>query len=469
VRIAFYKGNVRTTTFSVELSTDGSSWTRVLDHRVSSGATLGYETFTFAGRQAARIRILGHGNSDPQSVGWTSITEARVEDFGIELACVPESAAVTCAGRCGTQQNNCGQSVSCAACPSCTDGVRNGDETGIDCGGSCPACTAPSPYCGDTICNGAETCSSCPGDCGACMWCGDGTCNNGETCSTCAGDCGSCSGGSIFDVKFSQDFNDDTLGIYRLNELYQDFYTTYTPDAYGSDLITIEMKDGSKVCRNRYPAGQYGTQGNGGTGTIFESYPGGMVGQTELYLSYNLYFEDGFDWGLGGKLPGLLGKPMPISGTHITYDQAFRVMFMWQGQGDVHFYCYDHDNPTIYGRSNGVFGTPLPRGEWVSLTMRLSLNDVGSKNGFLEAYVNGRLVKQWSGLNFRNHNYDIDTLYVETFMGGNDISWAPDHTQYMWMDDFFVYKYKPGTPGVPAERSMNSPGATIPLPNWPKP
>lgn len=28
----------------------------------------------------------------------------------------------------------------CAACATCTDGIQNGDETGVDCGGSCPAC-----------------------------------------------------------------------------------------------------------------------------------------------------------------------------------------------------------------------------------------------------------------------------------------------------------------------------------------
>ena len=36
---------------------------------------------------------------------------------------------------------------SCAACVSCTDGIQNGDETGVDCGGSCPdACSfGPAP------------------------------------------------------------------------------------------------------------------------------------------------------------------------------------------------------------------------------------------------------------------------------------------------------------------------------------
>lgn len=47
---------------------------------------------------------------------------------------------------------DCGGSV-CPACPSCNDGIQNGDETGIDCGGStCPPC--PATYCASS---GAST------------------------------------------------------------------------------------------------------------------------------------------------------------------------------------------------------------------------------------------------------------------------------------------------------------------------
>jgi subtilisin family serine protease len=50
--------------------------------------------------------------------------------------------------------------------PSCTDGVQNGDETGVDCGGpDCPAC----PTCSDGVQNGNETDIDCGGpDCPAC-------------------------------------------------------------------------------------------------------------------------------------------------------------------------------------------------------------------------------------------------------------------------------------------------------------
>jgi len=51
--------------------------------------------------------------------------------------------------------------------PTCTDGIKNGTETGIDCGGSCSPCVAP-PTCTDGIQNGTETGVDCGGTCTAC-------------------------------------------------------------------------------------------------------------------------------------------------------------------------------------------------------------------------------------------------------------------------------------------------------------
>lgn len=40
---------------------------------------------------------------------------------------------------------NWGNSIlTLSACASCSDGIQNQDETGVDCGGSCPACCLPS-------------------------------------------------------------------------------------------------------------------------------------------------------------------------------------------------------------------------------------------------------------------------------------------------------------------------------------
>jgi hypothetical protein len=64
---------------------------------------------------------------------------------------------------------------SCTACPpartSCSDRIQNGDERGVDCGGSCASCgSSPPPRtsCTDRIQNGDERGVDCGGSCSAC-------------------------------------------------------------------------------------------------------------------------------------------------------------------------------------------------------------------------------------------------------------------------------------------------------------
>ncbi len=79
--------------------------------------------------------------------------------------------------------------------PTCTDGIQNGDETGVDCGGtSCAPCQVD-PTCTDGIQNGNETGVDCGGDCAPCQvdpTCTDGIQNGNETGVDCGGDCAPC-------------------------------------------------------------------------------------------------------------------------------------------------------------------------------------------------------------------------------------------------------------------------------------
>lgn len=80
--------------------------------------------------------------------------------------------------------------------PTCTDGFWNGDETGIDCGGSCPeVCPTPDPNCSDGILNQDETAIDCGGVCDPCIVppaCDDGVQNGTETGVDCGGSCPAC-------------------------------------------------------------------------------------------------------------------------------------------------------------------------------------------------------------------------------------------------------------------------------------
>ncbi|MCB9263727.1 MAG: zinc metalloprotease [Lewinellaceae bacterium] len=72
-----------------------------------------------------------------------------------------------------------------ATSSSCNDGIQNGNETGIDCGGpECPPCAS----CNDGIQNGNETGIDCGGpDCPPCASCNDGIQNGNETGIDCGG------------------------------------------------------------------------------------------------------------------------------------------------------------------------------------------------------------------------------------------------------------------------------------------
>jgi hypothetical protein len=75
VSIAWHKGDTRTSTFDVELSGDGSSWTTALARGTSSGDTVRHENHDFPDTSARYLRVVGHGNTVND---WTSITEATV-------------------------------------------------------------------------------------------------------------------------------------------------------------------------------------------------------------------------------------------------------------------------------------------------------------------------------------------------------------------------------------------------------
>jgi uncharacterized protein (TIGR02145 family) len=80
---------------------------------------------------------------------------------------------------------------SCPITPTCSDGIQNGTETGVDCGGvACPACPI-TPTCSDGIQNGTETGIDCGGaTCPACPitpTCSDGIQNGTETGIDCGG------------------------------------------------------------------------------------------------------------------------------------------------------------------------------------------------------------------------------------------------------------------------------------------
>ena len=189
------------------------------------------------------------------------------------------------AEQCNGMDDDCdGQVDEWGVCPSCTDGIKNGNETGVDCGGSCPPCgqgqlcmidqdCGPGlicqggicvPNCPDldqdgwTTCDGdcddtnpavhpgaAEQCNGMDDDCdgqvdewGVCPSCTDGIKNGNETGVDCGGSCPPCGQGQL--CMIDQDCGPGLIcqsGICVANcpDLDQDGWTTCDGDCNDFD------------------------------------------------------------------------------------------------------------------------------------------------------------------------------------------------------------------------------------------
>lgn len=108
-----------------------------------------------------------------------------------DVLCVPQSCSDGVKNGLETGVD-CGGT--CVGCPTCSDGFKNGNETGIDCGTVCSvSCNAT---CTDSIKNGDESYIDCGGSCGNTAncpsTCGDDLRNGDETGVDCGGSCGAC-------------------------------------------------------------------------------------------------------------------------------------------------------------------------------------------------------------------------------------------------------------------------------------
>lgn len=72
--VGFYKGDIRSAIFEIQVSKDGKHWTTLFNGK-SSGRTEKLETYAFQKTQARYVRILGHGNTNSD---WNSITEVNI-------------------------------------------------------------------------------------------------------------------------------------------------------------------------------------------------------------------------------------------------------------------------------------------------------------------------------------------------------------------------------------------------------
>jgi len=157
-----------------------------------------------------------------------------------------------------------------------------------------------------------------------------------------------------------------------------------------------------------------------------------------LKLSYHVRFARDFDFVKGGKLPGLFGGTV-MSGGHIPDGtNGFSTRYMWRAKGDGEMYAY---LPTskVWGTSLGRGDWRFKKGAWQHLEQTVTLNHAGKDDGSIKVCVDGKLVLDQQGLNFRTvEGLKIEGIMFDTFFGGGDVSWASKQDNHIDFADFSV-------------------------------
>lgn len=81
LKMSFHKGDARSTSFLVEASIDGDSWTKILPKTSSSGLSLDIERFDIDKTSARYLRYVGYGNT---SNTWNSVTEFLAANCSVD-------------------------------------------------------------------------------------------------------------------------------------------------------------------------------------------------------------------------------------------------------------------------------------------------------------------------------------------------------------------------------------------------
>lgn len=190
--------------------------------------------------------------------------------------------------------------------------------------------------------------------------------------------------------------------------------------------------DGSAALRVVYRGNDEGSTGMSETVRLAR-------GTRSATLSYDVKFEDGFDFSRGGKLPGL-GPENPVTGGDPMKPAGWSARPMWREDGLLTSYTYHQDKPDRtgdYARSEGFL---LERGRWHSVAVVVVLNSgPEEKDGSVEIHVDGtkrvghRGLRLWKGESGKT-GPDIARLLFTTFHGGNDSSWAPKNADGSFRD-----------------------------------
>jgi len=213
-------------------------------------------------------------------------------------------------------------------------------------------------------------------------------------------------------------------------------------DGVTAGRVSIARAEGIRWWRITCAPGRIGPA-EGGAGWRWR-FTAKLLSSAEL--EYRLFFEPGFQFVKGGKLPGLCGGPRTVSGgmSCSGYD-GWSARLMWRREGRGEAYVYHAANTNHYGESipfSGDFRFPI--GRPITVRMQVNMNDAERANGRVRVWVSdadGRmaLVVDCDRLLLtKDRGIGVDSVLFEVFHGGADESWAPSEACSLRISDIRI-------------------------------
>jgi hypothetical protein len=208
-----------------------------------------------------------------------------------------------------------------------------------------------------------------------------------------------------------------------------------------------EAFQGGRSMRVEYPRGSVGPDRGG---AIWVVPLGGSY--DELYASYEMKFGPGFDFVLGGKIPGLAGGEQNTGGHRPNGSDGWSARGMWLAGGEMVQYVYNPDQTGDYGQGlpwkTGTVPVKAVPGRWYHVEQRVVMNTPGKHDGILQTWLDGVLVLDRRAMRFRDvPTFAIDAFQFSTFFGGNEPQYAASRDEVAYFDDFVISRFRVGPGG----------------------
>lgn len=192
----------------------------------------------------------------------------------------------------------------------------------------------------------------------------------------------------------------------------------------GGDRLKV---DTSERLRFELPIGVVGSANTGG---IIKA---AIVPKNEYTLEYEIRFDTGFPWSMGGKVPGLSGGKGYTggSGDGARTGDGWSVRMMWREDGRIIPYLYHYGMEGDYGDTFGLTLGYFTNTQAHKVKYYVKLNTGANADGICRIWLDDVQIMNKTNIIYRTDTSKIDTCHVSIFAGGSTPEWNMTGTGYI--------------------------------------